>query len=125
MYDSWQYPPFPRFGELTVTLGSDYWWYVSEPFEVEVREGEILTIRPGFRTDFASIPPGLRLLIRPRGQFHRPAVLHDYYYRMGGATRERADKLFRDGLEIEGVGAVTRTSMYAAVRAVGGWSWPS
>lgn len=124
MYDSWQYRPFPRFGELTITLGRDYWYYVEKTFEVELEEGVFRYIHPGLRTDFASIPPGLRLFIRPRPRFHHAAVLHDDFYRIGDVPREWADKLFRDGLEVDGVNWFERTTMYGGVRAYGWRPWP-
>jgi hypothetical protein len=39
------------------------------------------------------------------------------------ATKEQADALFREGLEVQGVGTFTRTAMFLAVKWFGTASW--
>lgn len=121
MLDSWDFTPLPRYGELTVTMSSDYKWYVSEPFQVEHDEGVIEIIPVGTQTDFASIPGPARVFFRTWGRWTRPAVAHDREYRIRRMSRKQADRRFLKGLEVEGVGWVARCTMYTAVR-LGGWA---
>lgn len=92
------------------------------------RHRGIFVVPPGFATDFASIPRGLWNLIPKRGKHDRAAVLHDAGYRgviqtKSGQrvrlTRELVDALFLEGMAAAGVGWLTRSLMYRAVRLFG------
>lgn len=84
-----------------------------------------IEVPEGFRTDFASVPQGLRSFVSTIGGHTKPAVIHDWLYRTqpAGVTRRDADYLFRRGMREMGVGLIRRNMAYMAVRA-GGWiSW--
>lgn len=74
----------------------------------------------GFETDLASIPRIFRWLLNQNGNSRRPAVLHDYLYRMQPISRAEADAIFRRALEVEGVILPGRWLYWLGVR-LGGW----
>lgn len=89
---------------------------------------QIVQALPGFVTDFASIPRGLWNFFPKNGIYDYAAVLHDAAYRLVLAdargnslrlTKSQADRLFREAMEVRGVGTVRRTLMYAAVKFFG------
>src|SRR5690606_27796302 len=71
-------------------------------------------------TDLASIPRIFRWLLNQNGNSRRPAVLHDYLYRMQPISRAEADAIFRRALEAEGVILPGRWLYWSGVR-MGGW----
>lgn len=92
----------------------------------------IVWVSPPFVTDFASIPRGFWNLIPKNGLWDKPAVIHDAAYRMQlrdvtgaffPATKAQADTLFKEGLDVQGVGTFTRTAMYWAVKLFGHGAW--
>lgn len=95
-------------------------------FSGELRQ---LVIAPaGMATDFASIPRGLWNIFPKRGKHDRAAVLHDAGYRghlqgPGGVTlalpKASVDDLFREAMIVAGVGVVSRTLMFQAVKLFG------
>ena len=95
-------------------------WILDSPFEYfsEIIGGKI-TVPKGFTTDFASVPrlPVVFLLYANRGR--KAAVVHDYLYRTGKATRSICDAVFREALIADGESAGFAWSMWAGVR-IGG-----
>lgn len=94
-------------------------WLTQETLRYETREGDEIIVPAGFATDFASVPDRLRSFVAPWDETARPALLHDWLYYSHERSRKVADRLFREGLEEEGVGWWSRWAMWAAVR-VGG-----
>ena len=89
-----------------------------------------VSIPPGFRTDFASVPRFFWRVIPPVGLYGKAAVVHDYlcenkyawqvdgqgnwaYY---AVTRKEADKIFREAMNVLGVGKAKRNVMFWGVR---------
>ena len=87
-------------------------------------------IPPGFRTDFASVPKLFRFVVPPIGRHGKAAVVHDYlceykhawqvddqgnwaYYAI---SRKEADRIFREAMNVLGVGKVKRNVMFWGVR---------
>lgn len=81
---------------------------------------ETVYVPSGFVTDFASIPRGLWNLLPPTGKYGKAAVIHDYLYRCTDTDRELCDQTLREGMEVLGVGWLTRHLIYRAVRLFGG-----
>lgn len=120
-------------GELTITqLDVDYrTWRLEQPLVYEVGEegsGREILVHRLFETDGASIPRIFQSLLPTWGRYSRAAVIHDYLYnelRPGGSPhpeapdRRSADAVFREAMEVSGVGLITRWTMWAAVRAFG------
>lgn len=82
------------------------------------------TVPRGFDTDLASIP---RLLLSTTGgkvgRHLIAAVLHDYLYRTGFASREVADQVFLEAMKELGVRPTLQQMFYWAVRIGGGSSY--
>lgn len=67
-----------------------------EPLEYRVggaESPEIIVVPCGFVTDFASIPFGVRNLFPALGRWGRPAIIHDFLYRVRGETALTLDRL--------------------------------
>lgn len=83
---------------------------------------EIYIVPKGTKTDGASIPRLLwRVVGHPLGEYCQAAVLHDYLYQTGIVSREKADDLLYEGMEV--LGWVPKWKMkviYWGVR-LGGW----
>lgn len=126
---------------FSVEYGSDAflrWDNMREEFEV-VRVLPVLwkidgtiyanfTVKAGFYTDLASIPQWATAVIPKLGHHVRPAVVHDWTYRMlghEGLSRAQADLLFLHGMETDGVLAIRRAIIYRAVRLGGGGDFKS
>lgn len=91
-----------------------------------LNSGINITVPVGYRTDFASVPWGIRWLLPAHGKYGKAAVIHDYLctYRhvmVDGVgvfiTREQADAIFLEAMTVLKVPAWQKYSMYVAVRA--------
>lgn len=89
-----------------------------------------IEVEAGFDTDYASVPRGLWNLYPPDGEYTEAAVIHDALYwhqalTEGGlpVTREQADLVFLEGMKALGIGWLTRSILYRAVRLGGGKAW--
>lgn len=120
-------------GELTITqLDVDYrTWRLEQPLVYEVGDensGRVIEVYKLFKTDGASVPRIFWAFLPTWGRYSRAAVIHDYLYnelRPGtqphpeAPTRQRADAIFLEAMEVCGVGFLTRWIMWAAVRTFG------
>lgn len=105
-------------------------WELTQPL---VWEGkwQYLIIKSGFRTDFASIPKPIRVLLDNAGANAEAAVLHDAAWRESKRRDNpridpwHADGIFRRALRETGSTALSRGLMWVAVRlaAVFGGRW--
>ena len=93
------------------------WFLVGSGLEYTAKDGELYRVLIGVRTDFASIPRGLRWLIPRIGLHGKAAVLHDYLCEYKVIPRKEADKIFLEAMESLGVGWLKRYTMYRAVAA--------
>ena len=106
-------------------------WRILEDFIFEIGElgsDEKVTIRPGFITDFASIPWPFGILISKTKGHGKAAVVHDYLYASQEimsktCTRKRADLVFLEAMGVLKVFWLKRHIMYLAVRWFGWLSW--
>jgi hypothetical protein len=120
-------------GELTITqLDVDYrTWRLEQPLVYEVGDensGRLIEVYKLFKTDGASVPRIFWAFLPTWGRYSRAAVIHDYLYnelRPGtephpeAPTRQRADAIFLEAMQVCGVGFFTRWIMWAAVRTFG------
>lgn len=115
--------------DLECKLIEDGWWRRTWELIAPLKyfsalAGEVIVVRAGFRTDFASVPrlPLMWWLVGSTQQ--RPAVIHDWLYRGQKCTktwsRKKCDQVFLEAMRVEGANLVHRQLMYAAVR-VAGW----
>ena len=93
---------------------------VYKEFSVFV-DGKEYKVDEGFTTDLASIPRWATPLVPKLGHHLQPAVFHDWCYENGvpGMKRVEADRIFLNGMLIQGVRKTRAWLMYGAVR-VGG-----
>ena len=115
---------------LIVELNDDgVHWTLMEPFTYHVGDypsGETIGVPVGYVTDFASIPRACWSIIGgPTGKYGKAAVIHDYLYDQGGRlstktyTKADADNIFKEAMEVLGVGNPRRWLMYQAVKRFG------
>jgi hypothetical protein len=87
----------------------------------------VLTIKPGFVTDFASVPPLFRRIAgKPTDDPRcRAALLHDWLYaaKLPGVPRATADELYRDVCRSVGVPFWKRVFEWGVLRIFGGAAW--
>lgn len=104
-------------------------WEVTERFVYHIGcypSRNIVTVKQGFRTDFASIPRLFWALLPPTGLYGKAAVIHDWLYREQSfinLTRKWADEIFLEGMLVLGVPKWKAKTMYYAVRAFGWNAW--
>lgn len=85
----------------------------------------IITVPTGFLTDGASIPRLFWNILGPHGPWFRAAVVHDFLYNpkstqhFPGIDRRMADSIFLEAMKDCGVGWLSRTTIFTAVRSFG------
>ena len=95
------------------------------------RLGVTITVVAPYRTDFASIPRAAWEFLDPEDPIIAwPSVIHDYLYTHKGTlpdgttyTREQADAVLREAMEVCGAGHFVREAVYEAVEKFGGDHW--
>ena len=117
-----------RFTEiLTVSpLGDGRTWFLREEFGYDIGSegsGHSIDVPAGFLTDFASVPRPFWWLFPTWGRYGNAAVIHDFCYWQQELGRWHADQVFLEAMGVLGVGRVTRTVLFSAVRVFGGLSW--
>lgn len=93
--------------------------------------GKQVVVPAGFQTDFASIPRFAWSLIDPEDIIiAHPSYIHDFLYSMRGTltdgftyTREQADGVLREAMELCGASSIMRETVYDAVRNFGQPHW--
>lgn len=97
------------------------WWELTDSLRYwsEYTQEEIV-VPNGFVTDFASVPrlPVVYLLFGSIAD--RPAVVHDFCYRMKDFSRWVSDSVFLEAMEVDGYDSITASTMFTGVR-LGGW----
>ena len=92
----------------------------------ELGEHIQVIVPTGFKTDFASIPKGVRSLIPQLGKWTAPAVIHDFLYWCGpsiGYDQAMADSAFLNLMEQVDVRSWRKWAIYGALRAFGSFAW--
>ncbi len=100
------------------------------PYESEVL-GRTIVVPSGTSTDFASIPRLVWNLLDPEDPvIGWPSVVHDYLYTCAGVlpdgfkySREQADRVLVEGMDLCGASNFTRWAVLRSVRAFGGSHW--
>lgn len=98
-----------------------YTWILYEDFEYYRSDNpdEIIRIPKGTITDLATVPRWLWLIVPPLGKYTKASIIHDYLYQNAINTKEYADKVFLEAMEVAGVKLWRRKIMYWSVKAFG------
>jgi len=95
--------------------------YLLQKDFIAIVNGHKHIIPAGIEFDYASIPRPFWSVFLPYSPLYAgPSLLHDTCYQGMLWSRGLCDRLFLAGMISNGVDALTRNTMYAAVRA-GGW----
>ena len=99
-------------------------WMVRMPLEYEIgNSGKIISIPKGFVTDFASVPPSLRVFFPKLGKYLQAAIVHDYLYWNQSCTKVQADNIFYYAMKESDVSIIDKFAFYQAVDKVGKGAW--
>lgn len=110
---------------LNVTTGRQKYALIQPLTYLSALRGTI-TVPASFVTDFASIPRAAWSILDPEDPVILfPSVVHDYLYFAGetAGTREQADGVLREAMEICGASAWQREAVFRAVRWFGASHW--
>lgn len=121
--------------QLTATKVGRRNWIVAEPliytfkntyetpFSWSVLRSIVVPV--GFKTDLASIPRILWLIVPPDGSYTPAAVVHDYIYRKRHVkiSRLNGDRIFLWAMKHCGTWAIVRYPIYWVVRLFGWMSY--
>lgn len=94
-------------------------WETERAFEYRVGSedsDEVIKVRKGFQTDFASVPRIFWTIFPPDGLYTQAAVLHDYLYYTQMYSRRKSDYIFYEAMGVLGVSQWKRSMMHFAVR---------
>jgi hypothetical protein len=111
---------------IVTPLADGKTWVILREFGYDVGaegSGDRVDVAVGFETDFASIPRLFWAILPRWGRYGNAAVVHDWLYWTQTRPRQAADGIFREGMRVLGVGAVTRLVIYTAVRWFGWIAW--
>lgn len=127
-------PRFVDHEEFDLAYIDGHTWRVTDGFTYWLNGVEFVTIPTGFETDFASIPRPLKVLWpSPGGPWDLPAVVHDFLYRYAlvrcingrtrTITRDEADDILKDGMELMHTRWPAKRCIYRGVRMGGSIAW--
>jgi hypothetical protein len=111
---------------LVSPLADGRTWVIMREFGYDVgAEGSAdrIAVPVGFQTDFASIPRPFWIVLPKWGQYGNASIIHDWLYWDQRRPRAVADAVFLEGMEVLGVNAPVRYTIYAAVRFFGSLAW--
>lgn len=101
-------------------------WVLIKPFGYEVGKkgsGDLVSVKAGFMTDFASIPRLFWAILPKWGKYGNAAVIHDWLYWSQDRDRSEADKIMLEAMKILTVSKWKRHLIYFAVRLFGIFAW--
>ena len=110
--------PYPALCQVQEDL-----WVLLQAFSYTRESGEVITAPAGMLTDLASIPRVAWDLLPPFGKYTGAAIIHDFLYQNQPCTREEADGILAEAMDVEGVEHVVREMIYQAVRIGGQEAW--
>jgi len=105
--------------DLEALQDGDHWKTLDEIVYI-TDSNERIEVPVGFITDLASVPRVFWSILPPFGRYDGAAIVHDYLYSIQIFTRSRSDAILLEAMKSEGVGWLTRWTIYLGVR-VGGW----
>ena len=118
--------------EIAAKGGTTQLYAVTRSFTyVSDKLARAINVPRGFETDFASIPRAAWEILDPEDPIIAwPSVIHDYLYTRKGTlpdgydyTREQADAVLREAMEVCGANSIIRNAVYQAVQKFGSSHW--
>jgi hypothetical protein len=115
--------------DLDVTIHHNGRSYtLRESITYMTRDGVVLHVPIGFKTDMASVPKAFWWIFAPQGRYQYAAIIHDWLYyghRIGlfKHSREWCDRVFMQAMIDSEIGWRTRLPIYWAVRLGGRRAW--
>lgn len=95
-----------------------------ESVTVDTNGRSTITVRAGYLTDFATVPPLLWSVVAPTGKHAKAAVIHDWIYDNRIGPRKWCDDVFYEAMKVSGVSWWKRKLIYWSVRLRGaGYYW--
>lgn len=93
------------------------YWKLTSPLIYESEDYGKISVPPGFKTNFASVPRIPFVYAIFGNKSHSAATLHDYLYSgFVNISRKTADDIFKDAMKSRNQSSFVRGSMWAAVR---------
>ncbi|HZI23030.1 MAG TPA: DUF1353 domain-containing protein [Gemmatimonadales bacterium] len=111
---------------LVSPLADGQTWVIMRDFGYDVgSEGsdDHIAVPIGFETDFATIPRPFWAVLPKWGRYGNAAVIHDWLYWAQRRPRAAADGIFLEAMGVLGVGSLTKSTLYWAVRLFGWLAW--
>lgn len=97
-------------------------WELVQAFKQGTSKG-VITVPKGFKTDLATTPRFLWIMLPPFGRYSQAAVVHDYLYHSDFFNKIDADKMFYELMIKYGTWKWKAKIMYWAVFLFGGRRW--
>lgn len=99
-------------------------YFLTEPLVYQSELIGRVEVPVGFQTDFASIPRFAWRYIDPEDAgICYPSVVHDFLYTTQSTSRETADQVLREAMQVAGARVDQRAVVYRMVRLFGGSHW--
>lgn len=92
---------------------------ITVPFSYTRKDGIVINVPVGSKSDGASTPRILWQTIPPFGSYWKAAVLHDYLYRYSKYDKDFCDETLLEAMHILGVDEVIAHSIYEGVHLGG------
>jgi hypothetical protein len=111
---------------LVSPLADGKTWVTQRPFGYNVgAEGSTdrVDVPIGFRTDFATVPRLLWVILPKWGRYGNATVIHDYLYWVQERPRPEADRILLEAMGVLAVHPVVKYTMYWGVRLFGWLAW--
>jgi Protein of unknown function (DUF1353) len=92
---------------------------LTKPLIYVTNVGERIEIPIGATSDGASTPREIWVKFPPFGPWWKPAILHDYLYRLTHRPKKECDDLFYEAMESCGVSRADRDAIFEGVNLLG------
>lgn len=110
--------PFPILCEVDDNL-----WMLMDHFSYTGDDNITYSAPKGMLTDLTSIPRQLWDLLPPFGRYSGAAVIHDYLYQSQITTKEIADRVLEEAMDMVNVPHFIKQLIYEGVKIGGQIAW--
>lgn len=114
----WTEAAYPALVQVTGEL-----WMLLDDFSYTKDDGKTYTAPKGMTTDLASIPRVLWNIMPPFGKYTGAAVIHDFLYQTQPCTKEQADHVLAEAMDLAGVPHFERMQIFDGVKFGGQLAW--